>query len=65
MRREEGWPAASDPTADFIEQPAAGGKPADASRNDPTPAPDDNGPDDASKIAVLGDRRFEACQQLR
>jgi hypothetical protein len=62
VRREEGWPASSDPTADSIEPPAAGGKPADASGNDPTPAPppepDDNAPDDASKITVLGDRRL-------
>ena len=58
VRREEGWPASTDPTADSIEPPAAGGKPADASGNDPTPAPDDNAPDDASKIAVLGDRRL-------
>jgi hypothetical protein len=61
MRREEGWPASNDPTADSIEPPAAGGKPADASSTEPAPAPppepDDNAPDDGTKIARLGDRR--------
>lgn len=61
IRWKGGWPASTDPTADSIEPPAAGGKPADMSGNDPTPAPppepDDNAPDDASKIAVLGERR--------
>jgi len=61
MRREEGWPASNDPTSDSIEPPVAGGKPADASGNDPTPAPPpephDNAPDDGRKIARLGERR--------
>jgi hypothetical protein len=63
VRREEGWPASNDPTADSIEPPVAGGKPADQQSADepPTPAPppepDDNAPDDGSKIARLGERR--------
>jgi hypothetical protein len=58
VRLEEGWPASSDPTADSIEPPVCGGKPADASADDPpTPAPpsSDDGP--ADKIARLGTRR--------
>jgi hypothetical protein len=51
VRREEGWPASTDPTADSIEPPVAGGKPADASGDTPpTPAPDD-------KVARLDSRR--------
>jgi hypothetical protein len=55
VRLEEGWPASSDPTADIIEPPAAGGKPVgDSADEPPAPAPP---PDDESKIARLGDRR--------
>src|SRR5258708_2364848 len=51
VRREEGWPASNDPTADSIEPPISGGKPADASADDPpAPAP----PDD--KIAPFNPR---------
>ena len=65
IRAEENWPPSSDPTADSIEPPAAGGKPADQQSADeppltpaPPPEPDDNAPvDDASKIARLGERR--------
>src|SRR5262245_55260254 len=40
VRLEEGWPASNDPTADSIEPPAAGGKPAgDAADEPPKPAP--------------------------
>ena len=57
MRREEGWPASNDPTADSIEPPVAGGKPAvDAGTTDepPTPAPM---PSDDGKVAILSPRR--------
>jgi HK97 family phage portal protein len=57
VRREEGWPASSDPTADSIEPPISGGKPADATADEPpapAPPPADDGGD---KIARLGDRR--------
>ena len=54
VRREEGWPASNDPTANSIEPPISGGKPADTSGNDPTPAPPS--PSDKGKVAVLGDR---------
>ena len=44
VRREEGWPASSDPTADSIEPPVAGG--AQPSEGDepkpPAPAPSDD-----------------------
>jgi hypothetical protein len=55
-------PASTDRTADSIEPPVSGAKPADASADDPPapappPEPDDNAPDDGSKIARLGDRR--------
>ena len=57
IRVEEGWPRSSDSTADSIEPPVAGGKPAaDAGGADepPTPALP---PSDDEKIARLGDRR--------
>jgi hypothetical protein len=65
VRREEGWPASTDPTADSIEPPVAGGKPADQQSADepppapaPPPEPDDNAPDDdASKVARLDQHR--------
>ena len=55
VRREEGWPASTDPTADSIEPPVAGGKPADDGTADPSAptAPADDG----SKIARLNERR--------
>jgi hypothetical protein len=61
MRREEGWPASTDPTADSIEPPVAGGKPADASAGEPAtpatpaPTPSDVGP--ADKISRLDQHR--------
>jgi hypothetical protein len=39
VRLEEGWPASSDPTADSIEPPAAGGKPTDDESEKVTPLP--------------------------
>jgi hypothetical protein len=58
VRREEGCPASTDATADSIEPPVAGGKPADASADDPappsSPPPADDGGD---KIARLDSRR--------
>jgi hypothetical protein len=56
VRREEGCPASTDPTADSIEPPISGGKPADSADGPPTPAPPPPS-DDESKIARLGDRR--------
>jgi hypothetical protein len=51
----------TDPTAESIEPPVAGGKPADASGDEPkppAPPPDDNAPvDDASKVARLDQHR--------
>jgi hypothetical protein len=35
VRSEGGWPASTDPTADSIEPPISGGKPADATAADP------------------------------
>jgi hypothetical protein len=46
-----GWPASTDPTADSIEPPVAGGKPAEASADEP-PAPAPPPPSDEDKIAV-------------
>jgi hypothetical protein len=56
VRAEEGWPASTDPTADSIEPPAAGGKPAGESADDPLwqPAPS---PDDPAKVALLEQHR--------
>jgi hypothetical protein len=48
VHREEGWPASSDPTANSIEPPISGGKPA----GDGAPA-DDN----AGKVARLDQHR--------
>jgi hypothetical protein len=40
VRREEGWPASTDPTSDSIEPPISGGKPADSVDDPPSqPAP--------------------------
>jgi len=49
VRREQGWPASTDPTADSIEPPVVGGKAADPLPPAPT--------GESDKIAVLGDRR--------
>ena len=56
VRTEEGWPESDDPTANSIEPPAAGGKPAgDAAPTDtPTPAPTE---DQGDKVARLDQRR--------
>jgi hypothetical protein len=55
IRVEEGWPRSSDPTADSIEPPVAGGKPAGDATDEPAmPLPP---PDDAEKIALLGPHR--------
>jgi hypothetical protein len=52
VRREEGWPASNDPTADSIEPPAMGGaKPGDGG-DAPAPAPSDEG-----RVARLDERR--------
>ena len=59
VRLEEGWPASDDPTADSIEPPAAGGKPAsDAADGPPEPAlaPADDG-EKAGRIARIGEHR--------
>jgi hypothetical protein len=49
IRVEEGWPRSSDPTADSIEPPSAGGKPA----SDVT-ATMSSRPTMATNIALLG-----------
>ena len=57
VRREEGWPASSDPTADSFEPPVAGGKAADQQSADelpPQPAPP---ADDPAKMALLDQHR--------
>jgi hypothetical protein len=57
LPRGTGWPRPNDPTADSIEPPVAGGKPAgDAGVADelPTPAPP---PSDDGKVAILSPRR--------
>jgi hypothetical protein len=55
IRIEEGWPASNDPTANSIEPPVAGAKPADDSGDEPpTPAPQ---PSDDGKFAILSPRR--------
>jgi hypothetical protein len=55
VRGEEDWPRSSDPTADSIEPPVVGGKPADDGTADPSAptAPADDG----SKIARPNERR--------
>jgi hypothetical protein len=53
-----GQPASNDPTADSIEPPVAGGKPAGDTPTDPAPAPsDDLGDAGSDKIARLDQRR--------
>jgi hypothetical protein len=55
VRREEGWPASTDPTADSIAPPVAGGKPAGESADDPSaPAPPS---DDPVKVTLLDPHR--------
>jgi hypothetical protein len=56
VRREEGWPASTDPTADSIQPPAMGGaRPNVEPVNDPTPAPPSD--DEGEKVAQLDQRR--------
>ena len=55
VRREEGWPASTDPTADWIERPVSGGKPADATADDP-PARAPTA-DEPVKVALLDQHR--------
>jgi hypothetical protein len=55
VRREEGWPASTNPTADSIEPPVSGGKPADATADDtPAHAPT---ADEPAKVALLDQHR--------
>jgi hypothetical protein len=56
VRRGEGWPASTHPTANSIEPPAAGGKTADDSGDEP-PKPAPPPLDDGDKIARPYDRR--------
>jgi len=53
VRLEEGWPASSGPTADSIEPPVAGGKPAEGS-SEAASQPND---DEAGKVARLDQHR--------
>jgi hypothetical protein len=55
LRREEGWSASNDPTADSIEPPIAGGKPAEQSdgTSDPSPSSTPPADDGGDKIALL------------
>src|SRR5262245_26436830 len=65
VRLEEGWLASTDPTANSIEPPAAGGKPAQQEGSDtskPSPAP---AADDADKVACLDEHRQAADRSLR
>jgi hypothetical protein len=55
VRLEEGWPASTDPTADSIEPPVAGGKPASEVTDEPAKLSPLS--DDADKIALLGHHR--------
>jgi hypothetical protein len=57
VRREEGWPASTDPTADSIEPPISGGKPADGTGHSPPPSPPPPADDGGDKIARLDSRR--------
>jgi hypothetical protein len=64
VRREEGWPASSDPTADSVAPPNTSAPSAPIEDEPPTPAPaptpDENDPADdtpAGKIARLDQRR--------
>ena len=52
IRTEESWPASSDPTADSIEPPGAGGRALES--DDAKPAPP---PDNENKIALLDHHR--------
>ena len=50
-----GWPAKTDPTADSIEPPVAGGKPADQQSADepppqPAPSPSNDGGDKVARL---------------
>ena len=58
VRREEGWPASTDPRADSIERPVSGGKPAYATADDPpAQAPS---VDEPVKVALLDHRGCHA-----
>lgn len=61
IRIEEGWPTSTDPTADLIEPPISGGKPAGGADDSPAPAspapPSDDSEGDTGKVAILGERR--------
>jgi HK97 family phage portal protein len=61
VRTEEGWPASDDPTADSIEPPVAGGRPADGAGDDAAstpPAPSSDATDEgADKVARLDHHR--------
>ena len=56
VRREEGWPASTDPTADSIEPPVAGGKPAGESSDDPL-SQSRLTADEPAKVALLDQHR--------
>ena len=52
---EEGWPASTDPAANSIEPPMAGGRAADSADDPPSqPAP---AADDLAKVALLDQHR--------
>jgi hypothetical protein len=53
---EEGWPASTDPTADSIEPPVEGSKPAGESADDPPSQPAPTA-DDLAKAALLDQHR--------
>jgi hypothetical protein len=54
-RREEGWPASTDPTADSNGPPVARGKAADQ-HDEPPPQPTPSA-DDPAKVALLDQHR--------
>ena len=62
VRREEGWPASSDPTADSIEPPVSGGKPADQQSADSACA--SAAARRRGQGRGLGDRRARAWRRL-
>ena len=53
---EVGWPASTDPTADSIEPPVEGSKPAGESADDPPSQPAPTA-DDLAKVALLDQHR--------
>ena len=54
---EGGWPASTDPTADSIEPPIAGGRAPDQQSADEPSTPAPPPPDDEGKVARLDQRR--------